>query len=532
MSQRRLGMRNLRELLRLKLNAQISHRKIALALNISASTVSLYVKAAKAASLTWSTIQTMSDDSIEQQLVPYCQQLSEKRKNKSPIDLVTVHKELQHKGVTRELLWKEYKEKVMSPVSYPEFCRQYRAFKKTLKPSMRQQHKLGKKTFIDYAGPTVPIINKQTGEIKKANVFIALLGASNFTYAEATFTRAISDWLQSHVRMFNYFGGVTELLIPDNEKSGVNGACYYEPEINVQYAALAAHYDTVVLPTRPYKPKDKAKVENAVLVVERWILARIRHHTFFTLDELNQVISKLLVELNDKPFQKLPGSRRSHFEEHEKKCLKPLPAFPYSYKEIKKVIVRLDYHIEVKGHYYSVPHHLISKAVHYHLGENTIDVFYKGVSVASHLRSNKQGQSTTINEHMPKAHREHQQWSPQCFLSWAENIDTIATKIAEHLIKTKPHPECCYRIHLGLKKLYKQYGKTRFIEASHYAFEHLMISYTHLRSILKTRVDQLPPTASNDQAHTVPVDSHKHVRGAHYYSTTVKEKDDVTTINN
>ncbi len=226
----------------------------------------------------------------------------------------------------------------------------------------------------------------------------------------------------------------------------------------------------MVLPTRPYKPKDKAKVENAVLVVERWILARIRHHTFFTLDELNQAISKLLVELNDKPFQKLPGSRRSHFEKHEKKYLKPLPAFPYSYKEIKKVNVKLDYHIEVKGHYCSVPYHLISKAVHYHLSENTIDIFYQGVSVASHLRSNDQGQSTTINEHMPKAHREHQQWSPRRFLSWAENIDTIVTKIVEHLIKTKPHPECCYRIHLGLKKLYKQYGKTRFIEASHYAF--------------------------------------------------------------
>ena len=523
MSQERLKMKKLRDVLRLHFDCKLSNRKIAGALRISATTVGSYIKSAQNTNLHWDELRKLDDAGLMKCLETFCTQLNPTGE-KHNIDFRRVHNQLKRKGVTRELLHEEYMKSAppSSAISYSEFCRQYRNFKKILKPSMRQNHVAGEKTFVDYAGPTVPIHNGITGEVQQAVIFVGVLGASNFTFAEATLTRSLSDWIGSHVRMFDYFGGVTEMVIPDNEKSAVTKACYYDPEVNPNYTALAAHYDTAILPARPYHPKDKAKAEVGVQVVERWILARLRHHKFFSLTELNQAIAELLEVLNDKPFKKLPGSRRSSYEELDKPALKSLPKIKYEYKVIKKVQVSLDYHVEVAQHYYSVPHRYIGKIVEYQLAQNNVAIFYQGQRIAYHIRSNEIGKSTTLTEHMPHAHLQHHQWTPHKFLSWSETVGAYTTKVAEYLIKNKPNPECCYRINLGFLKLAKRFGKPRLEEACQYALTYQLQSYTHIKSILETQSDKAPLLAAND-SNTEQTQSdcqHGNLRGSTYYSTT------------
>jgi len=526
MSQEPITMRQLREVLRLYFSSGLSNRKIARALTLSPTTVGNYIKGAKAGAIALETLPQLNDEQLEHIISQHSPQLNNRSSaTKAPIDLHYVNKELKHKGVTRELLWKEYQASAtITPYSYTGFCRQYRQFKKQLKPSMRQTHVAGEKVFVDYAGPTVPIINSQTGEIKNAVIFVGVLGASNFTFAEATLTRRLPDWLGSHTRMYEYFGGVPEMTIPDNEKSGVNHACYYEPELNVNYAALASHYDTVILPTRPATPKDKAKVEVAVQIVERWILARLRHDKFFSLKQLNQAISQLLIELNDKPFKKLPGTRRSQFELVEKETLKPLPTTRYQYFEIKKATVRLDYHVEIDGHFYSVPHRFILKRVDYQLSAERVELFYKGQSIANHIRSNEKGQATTIASHMPLSHQRYQQWTPQQFVDWSENVGQSMLHVANKIISTRTNPECLRKIHHGFINLGKRYGHQRLDAACHYALAHELLSFSHVRSVLQSQIDKAPKLANNDKEFLPKALHNEHVRGATYYSTQDKQE--------
>lgn len=524
MSQERLRMKKLREVLRLHFECKLTNRKIAKALSLSPTTISSYIKATKLAHLDWNQVAQLSDSQLTEMIEPHCKQLSQKTSKKNPIDFVYVHSQLKIKGVTRELLHQEHQQKGASikAISYTEFCRQYREFKKTLKPSMRQTHIAGEKTFVDYAGPTVSIYNNESGQAHQAVIFVGTLGASNFTYAEATMTRSLPDWIGSHVRMFEYFDGVSETLVPDNEKSAVNKACYYDPEVNPNYIALAAHYNTAVIPARPYHPKDKAKVEVAVQVVERWILARLRHHKFFSLTELNESISHLLEELNNKPFKKLIGSRRSHFESYEKTALKPLPKNRYEFVIIKKVQVNLDYHVEVDGHYYSVPHHHLGKSVEYHLSQNSVSLFYEGQRIAIHKRSRNKGGVTTEVEHMPQAHKRHHEWTPNQFAQWGKSVGYSVAEVANDIIKNKLHPECCYRIHLGLMNLKKKFGASRLEEACKYALSRQLVSFTHIKSILKTQADKAPLVAVNDskslEEGNQPSHQHHNLRGASYYS--------------
>jgi len=524
MPQERVKMKKLIEVLRLHFECKLSNRKIAAALTLSPTTVGYYLQAARASQQPWSVLKALDESTLLHQLLPHCQQLVEKASDEVAVDFTDVHNELKKKGVTRELLYQEYQQNHpgVAFYSYTTFCRRYDEYKKQLKPSMRQTHVAGEKTFVDYAGPTVPIYDAATGKTQSAVIFVGVLGASNFTFAEATLTRSLPDWIGSHVRMFQYFGGVTDLIIPDNEKAAVNKACHYDPELNPNYAALAAHYHTAILPTRPYHPKDKAKVEVAVLVVERWILARLRHQKFFSLKALNQAIAQLLEELNDKPFKKLPGSRRSQFEALEKPQLKPLPQQPYEYQLIKKARVKLDYHIEVDQHAYSVPHHYIHQEVEYHLSAHTVAIFCKGQRIALHSRSDQVGGATTLVEHMPKAHQQHQQWTPQHFLNWGDEVGPNMKAIADYLVHHQPNVECCYRIHLGFKNLAKRYGQSRLEEACQFARSHHMYSFSHIDSILKTQSDKAPITAANDHFETAQVSAtehHSNVRGAGYYST-------------
>ncbi len=379
---------------------------------------------------------------------------------------------------------------------------------------MRQTHRAGEKLFIDYCGATVPIVDGSTGEIRQAQVFVAVLGASNYTYAEATWTQGLAEWIASHQRAFRFLGGVSELLVPDNLLSGVTKACRYAPEPNKTYQELARHYNTAILPARPYKPKDKAKVEVGVQVVERWILARLRHHTFFSLAELNQAIRTLLVELNERPFQRLPGSRKSAFESLDKPALKPLPHTPYEFAEWKQVKAGIDYHVELDRHYYSVPHRWVGHLLDMRSTATLVEVFRKSQRIASHPRSHKGGFST-LAEHMPRSHRAHQQWSPGRFLNWAKDIGPATLEVVKRQLRDLPHPEHGYRRCLGLLSHARRYSKPRLEAACERALAIHSPSYRSVTSILKQGLDQQP--LPQDEAVQEELPLHANVRGPGYY---------------
>ncbi len=366
-------MRTIKAVLRLKFEAKLSLRQIARSLKIALGTVTLHLNRASAAGLSWPLPADMDDQALEAALFP--NQSSSLRARVEP-DYAAMHKELKRKGITKQLLWDEYKQLHGDKgYQYSQYCQHYRDWIGTLKRSMRQVHKAGEKLFIDYCGPTLPIVNPETGECHEAQIFVTCWGASSYTYAEASWSQKKGDWIQAHVNAFEYFGGVPEILVPDNLKSATTKACRYEPVINASYQHMAKHYKTVIIPARPYKPKDKAKAENAVLVVERWIMARLRHMTFFTLAALNQQIRLLLKDLNQRPFQKLPGSRLSQFELLDKPAMRALPATRYEYIEFKLARVNIDYHIEYEKHFYSVPHHLVKHQVELQATRDGVAVF-------------------------------------------------------------------------------------------------------------------------------------------------------------
>jgi len=385
----RTSMRLIREVLRLKFESELSLRNISRSLRIGLGTVSLYLKRATEANLGWPLPDDMDDTALERALFP--NQIAPARAGYVEPDYAAMHSELSKSGVTKQLLWEEYRQAHGdNGYQYSQYCQRYRDWVKTLKRSMRQIHKAGEKLFIDYCGPTMPIVNPETGECNNAQVFVAVWGASNYTYAEATRSQKKADWIQSHINAFEFFGGTPQVLVPDNLKSAVTRACRYELVINASYQHMAQHYKTVVIPARPYKPQDKGKAENAVLVVERWIMARLRHHTFFTLAELNQQIKFLLDDLNQRPFKKLPGTRLSQFTLLDKPALRSLPSRRYQYTEFKLARVNIDYHIEYDKHFYSVPHHLVKHQVEVRATRDTVAVLFKGNIIAHHARSQRQ----------------------------------------------------------------------------------------------------------------------------------------------
>lgn len=506
-------MRKLKTILRLHFEAKLSQHQIANSVQLSVGVVNKYIKRAQVAGLSWPlSSEEENEDVLKEKL-----KISGDKKPSLPrhsIDFVQLHQELQRKGVTLQLLWEEYQSAGAKPVSYNHFCLLYRDWKQRQPKSMRQTHKAGDKTFVDYAGPTVDIIDRDTGEIRSAQIFVGVLGASNYTYAEATWTQQLPDWLASHRRMFEFFGGVSALIVPDNLKSGVSKACRYEPDINPTYAHFIDYYGTAVLPARPYKPKDKAKVEGAVLVVERWILARLRHQTFIGLTELNQAIKALITSLNQRPFKKLPGSRSSWFEEIDKPALRPLPTYPYEYIQIKKARVNVDYHIELDKHYYSIPFHLIRKEIELRYTTQRLECWHQGQQVALHVRSYRPGAHTTLQEHMPKSHQKHLEWSPGRFLNWAASTGVATTQLVKHLLESKPHPEQGYRSCLGLLSLSKRYGSSRLEKACERAWKLGAKTRKSVASMLEHNLEELPlPSAS-----TLPnIIQHDNVRGKHHY---------------
>jgi transposase len=505
-------MRKIKEVLRLKHEKKLGIKKIAKSCSIGNGTVSDYLQRAKAAGLTWPLHSTMDDAAIEQKLFPSPR---EKTKNNRPEpDWSETHKELKRKGVTLFLLWQEYKEKNPDGYQYSWFCDLYKRWSGKIDVVMRQEHRAGDKLFVDYAGQTVPVINRDTGEVKETQIFVAVLGASNYTFAEATWTQSLSDWINSHVRAFDFFGGVPEVVVPDNLKSAVKSACYYEPDINPTYHDLATHYDTIILPARVRKPRDKAKVENGVLLVERWILARLRNHVFFSLTELNREIHRLLERLNQWPFKKMDGNRAEMFEILDRPALKPLPVQPYQFANWKKATVNIDYHVEVDGHYYSVAFQLVGKKVDVRFTERTVECFYKSKRVAAHKRSYQKGWHTTVREHMPPRHQKYAKWTPERFLRWSRKIGPRTAGVVEKVLNSRNYPQQAYRSVLGILRLGQGYTEQRLEAACNRALAIDAVSYRSIKSILENGLDQRPLPEPEKETKSI---QHINIRGKNYY---------------
>jgi len=510
-------MRKITEILRLRHEIGLSYRAISKTLNIGYGTVVEYLKKADKVGLKWPLPNNMDEHALSLLFFP-SQKVTGQRRFVEP-DYPNAHQELKRKGVTKHLLWQEYRELYPSDgYSYAQFCHRYLEWLGYQKRSMRQIHLAGEKLFVDYCGPTMDVINPDTGELRTAQVFVAVLGASNYTYACASWSQKQEDWLSAHVQAFEFFGGVSEVVVPDNLKSGVKKTHRYEPDINPSYQQLATHYGVAVVPARPYKPKDKSKAEVGVQIVERWIMARLRHQQFFTLASLNVAIRALLEDLNQRPFKKLPGCRRSQFELLDKPVLRPLPALRYQYTHVKQARVHVDYHVEYAKHYYSVPHHLVKQTVEVQACRNTVAIYHHGTRVASHARSQRVGAHSTCAEHMPHQHRAMSEWSAERFIRWGADIGPATRQVVEYTLQEKRHKEQSYRRILALLSNAKKYGRDRLERACTRALLINSPTRSSVESILKQGLDRIETEAEAIEVQEeLNLDQHENVRGESYY---------------
>ncbi len=513
----RISMRKIRELLRLKFEHGLTNRQIARSCNISRPSVAHYLARAEAANITWPLPEGLDDDALEQQLftLPESGRPPGSSKARPEPDMPYIHKELRNKCVTLQLLWYEYKKDHRDGLQYSQFCDHYRRWARKLSVTMRQEHKAGDKLFIDYAGPTIEVIDVETGEGKPAYLFVAVLGASNYTYVEAAFSQDLASWIGSHIRAFNFMGGVPACLVPDNLKSGVTKACRYEPDINPTYQALASHYGTAVIPARPRRPRDKAKAEVGVQICERWIIAVLRHRTFFSLGELNAAIAELRDKLNHRKLRKLDTTRARLFDELDRPALRPLPSEPFTLSAIKRVRVNIDHHVDVDGHYYSAPYKLIGEELEAFISNSIIELVYKNNRIATHVRSFLPGKHTTLPEHRPKSHQKYLEWTPERITHWASTIGPATASVATTIMESRAYPEQGYRSCLGLLRLGQTYSNERLEAACARAIHSRILSYKSIQSILKNGLDRQPLSPEpSSTAHKV---THINVRGADYY---------------
>ena len=506
-------MRKLKEVLRLHCLG-LSQHQIARSCSISQSTVHQYVSAARAAGVTWALSGNWDDQQIEKTLFPQRPAPTVWRKHQEP-DWTRIHEELQkHRDLTLQLLWQEGRERDPEGYGYSRFCELYRRWLKRLDLVLRQEHRAGEKLFVDYAGATIPIHDPQSGEVQPAAVFVAVLGASSYTFAEATTGQDSRNWIGSHIRAFEYFGGVAEVVVPDNLKSAVTHPSYYEPDLNPTYRHLGEHYGVAIIPARPYRPRDKAKAEVGVQVVQRWIVAALRKHKFFALDEANQAIAQLLAGLNQRPFRKREGNRATLFAQLDRPALKPLPATRYEFGKWKRARVNLDYHIELERHYYSVPHALVHMEVDALLTADTLEILHRGVRVACHVRSYEPGKATTLTEPMPKSHQKYAGRTPSRLIEDARQIGPCTGQLAAAILAAKRHPEMGYRSCLGILRLAKTYPTERMEAAARRALQARAYNFQSMDSILKNQLDRLPLPGDSPVGPSV---EHNNIRGADYF---------------
>jgi len=513
--QERLPVPKIKEVLRLHALG-LSQRQIALSCAVGQATVSDYLKAAAAVGLKWADVADWDDDRLRKAVAP-SRETHPGRTHPPEPDYAAILHELQtNKHVTLQLLWEEYREQNPDGYRYSRYCDLYRGWLRRRQVVLRHEHRAGEKLFVDYAGATIPIHNAGTGEVWPAALFVAVLGASSYTYAEASQSQGLADWIGAHMRAFEFMGGVPEIVVPDNLKSGVTKACRYEPSVNRTYEEMAAHYSVAVLPARPLKPRDKAKVEAGVLLAERWILAVLRKRKFFTLAELNQAISQLLVKLNDRPFRKRQGSRRSQFELLDKPVLRALPAERYQYGDWETHRVNIDYHVAFDHHWYSVPYQFTQQQVEVRATAATVEIFHRSVRVASHARSHLVDHATTLTEHRPKAHQRHLEWTPSRLVDWAKTMGPATADLFERIIAVKRHPEQGYRSCLGILRLGKQYSSQRLEAAARRAIALNACSYPSVKSILQRNLDS---QSIEPAAQPKPPLDHPNIRGAEYFNS-------------
>ncbi len=513
MANTRLSMRKIKEVLRLKHDCGLSRRQIAHSCQISRSTVGDYLDRAEEAGIGWPLPEGLTDQELEQRLFPA--QAMEAVSGKPLPDFDYIYRELKaHKkfNLTLDLLWREYKEQHADGYQYSQFCELYRRFRDKLDYCMRQDHRGGEKLFVDY-GEGLDLVHPKTGEPISTQLFVAVWGASNYTYAEATLTQQLPDWIGSHVRAFSYFGCVPKAVVPDCLKGAVSRACLYEPQLNPTYAEMASHYGICVLPARPAHPKDKAKVETGVLIAKRWILAALRHRTFYSLAELNGAIKERLERLNTRALRKVKKSRRDLFEIFDRAQAQALPERSYEYAEWRVARVNIDYHIEVERHYYSVPFQLIREKLDVRLTAATVEAFLKGERVAAHIRSFVPYAHTTLKEHMPPSHQKYLEWTPSRMVNWAKKIGPKTAELVQTIIESRTYPEQAYRSCLGILRLEKHYSKERLEKASGRALKFGSHSLQSLRKILSSGLDRLEP---NDPSESSVAD-HENIRGSQYY---------------
>jgi transposase len=509
MPQERLPMRKIRDVLRLSASG-LSKRKIAASLGLSATAAGDCIRRARSAGVAWPHAAELTDAALEGLLYPVVTTLEHRRPQP---DWATVHRELKRAGVTLQLLWEEHRTVHPDAHGYTQFCELYKRWKLRLSPTMRQTHVAGERLYVDYAGKTLEVIDGATGEVRSAQLFVASLGASSLTYAEASFTQNLSDWIGSHTRAFSFYGGVAAIIVSDNLKAGITKACFYEPAVNRTYAEMAAHYATVVVPARPYRPRDKSKVESAVQVATRWIIAKLRNRQFFSLTDLNAAICDCVTTLNDRQSRHLGTSRRALFEELERSALKPLPVEPYIFAEWKECRAGLDYHVEIEKHYYSVPHHLLRQKVWARITARTIEVFCRGTRVAAHVRSSSNRGHTTVREHMPSSHRRYADWTPERLRRQAGEIGRHTSALVDIILRERTHPEQGFRACVGILRLGKSYGCDRLEAACNRALEIGARSYGSVNSILKNNLDRKRPETPADG----PAITHDNIRGPTYF---------------
>ena len=506
------AMHRIREVLRLHHASGLSPRQIATSTGLARSTVQRYLTRANERGVGWPLSDNVDDHELEARLL---ERPGPRIGRPLPVpDWVTIHRELRKPGVTLQLLWMEYKEAHPEGSQYTWFTKQYKAWKLRLDVVLRQEHRAGEKLFVDFAGQTIPITDRKTGDITQAQLFVAVLGASSYTYVEALLSQELAHVVTGHVHALQYFGGAPKLIVPDNLKAGVAQADRYEPLVNRTFADLAAHYSCAVLPARPRKPRDKAKVEAGVQAAERWILARLRNLTFFSIEEANRAIAEQLEALNLKPFDKLSGSRRSLYETVDKPALQPLPARPYEYATWKSAKVHIDYHVEVNYHRYSVPYQLVGRQCDVRVAATTVEVFCGGRRVASHLRGGRRGGFTTDPGHRPEHHRAYAEWSPERIVRWGAQTGPATAELIQQVLRSRSHPEQSFRSCLGLLSLGRRYGADRLEKACTLALAIRSPTYRSVSSILKTNRDRRPVPDPPPQR---PPRDHANLRGSTYY---------------
>lgn len=503
-------MRKLREIVRLHLEKGLPGRAIARSCGLSPSTVSEYLGRIRLARLSWPLPTELDDDAaLTRLLFP---DEHEPKQNRPEPDWARVHEELRRKHVTKQLLWQEYREQHPDGYQYSQFCERYARWSAQVSVTMRQVHRAGEKGFVDFSGDGLEVVSAETGEVQKVKLFLFALGASNYTYAEPVVGEDLATWIGCHIRALEYFGGVPQVVVPDNLKAGVHRPDRYEPDLNPTYAELAQHYGFAVVPARVRKPRDKAKVEAAVLLAERWILAALRHQRFSTVQQVREAVGALLEKLNTRPMRKLGKSRRQLFEQLERPVLQPLPTARYELACWKKARVNMDYHIEVDGHLYSVPYSLVGKQVEVRATSACVEVFLAGRRVASHARATD-SKATTLPEHMPSSHRAYAEWTPSRILDWAAQVGPATAALAEELMRRRKHPEQGFRACLGIIRLKDKYDAQRLERACARALRCRAFSYSSVAAILRNKLEDVEPAAEERPA----LPAHENIRGPDYY---------------